>query len=242
MRRKLTLFALTCAASAAGCNHHVFSPPARIGALSSVAPVGENRTGVQVEGSENGSLFGPDVTTGSLQGRHGISKNVDLSLSSSFLHVKGDSSAMENPNASAYRAGAKLAATSWFAIEGGLGGGYSVAGMFVSPDVGLMAAWENPYLVPFYDLSFLTSIPVDPRTVDTSNADEPPGAHRGKPRPTYGVGSVLGLRIPLLPGAKPPRPDQLRGSLLAGWRFLFLADSEDDESFSGVAGAAEITF
>jgi hypothetical protein len=240
MKRRIPIGALLCAVAASGCNRHVFSPPARIGVLESAATVGQGRTGVQVEGSDNGSLLGPDVTTGTLQGRHGISRSVDLSLSSSFVHIKGG--AHENPNALTHRAGAKLGVARWFAVDAGLGAGYSAAGAFVSPDLGVVAAWENPYLVPFYGLTFLASVPIGPRSVDVSHADETPGTHLGKPKPTFGVGSLMGLRVPLLPGAKAPRPNEIQGSLLLGWRFLFLADSEDDESFTGFAGAGEITF
>jgi hypothetical protein len=114
--------------------------------------------------------------------------------------------------------------------------------MFASPDVGVTFAWENGYLVPFYGMRGLVSVPIDARTVDTTEAGASPGTHTSKPRVSFGVGSAMGLRVPLPPGAGKPEPDDIRGNVLVGWGFLRIADSEDGESFAGLAAAAELVF
>jgi hypothetical protein len=81
------------------------------------------------------------------------------------------------------------------------------AGGFVSPDVGLVTAWENRFVVPFASVRGIFSQPLNARrvhfTLDDDAADGgedtdvEPDTHRLKPRSTFGTQLAVGVKLPL---------------------------------------------
>lgn len=224
----------------AGCNHHVHSPPARALPLESVAPVGRDRVGLALEGAAHGELFGPGVSSGASRLRVSPHDDVDISVEGTVMHVQGRPAKAIDQNIYAVRLGAKYRALSWLALTGGLGGGVHAAGTFASPDLGVIAGYENPYAVPYFAWRGFVSQPLAAQAIDTTEAGETPGSDVGKPHTTGGFSASLGLRIPIVPGFDPN--EGVRGSLLVAPGLTYLADAAEDRVFMQIGGGGEITF
>ncbi len=225
---------------ATGCNHHVFSPPARPLPLESVAPVGTGRVGIGLEGAIHGTLFGPSASSGSARVRVSPHEDVDVSLEGHVIHIDGDPAADVSQNAYAVRVGAKVRALPWLAVTGGAGGGLHAAGTFASPDLGVIGGWENPYAVPYLSLRGFVSEPLVARAVDTTAAGEPLGSEVGTPRTTGGMAISIGVRVPMIPGWDPH--EGVRGSLFLANGLTYLDDGREDLTLLQAAGGAELTF
>ncbi len=221
-----------------GCNSTLFSPPARPMPLESAATLPRGDTGIQLEGGTHGRTFGPDVLSGTLRIRHGLSEDVDVSTDVSAMHVDVAPNAKVSSFIYAARGAAKVRLAKPIAIAGGFGGGFSAAGGFVSPDVGPIVAWENRYLVPFLATRVGVSQPVSSRSLDTSEAQD--GSRIDRPRTTWLATAVLGLRVPI--GWSEPEAGKLRGSLLAGVGLTHVADDRDKDTFGQLAAGGEIVF
>jgi len=224
----------------AGCNSTLFSPPARPMPLESAATLPRGDTGIHVEGGSHGRMFGPNLLSGTARVRHGIAEDVDVAAEVSTMHVdvRPDVPTSASTFVHSVRGGAKVRLAKPLAIAGGLGGGFSAAGAFVSPEVGPIVAWENRYVVPFLATRFGVSQPISPRAVDTSQQQDWTRIDRA--RTTWLVTGVAGLRIPI--GWSEPEAGTLRGSLLAGAGVTHVADARDKDTFGQVAVGGELVF
>jgi hypothetical protein len=203
-RARALLFAIVFVCA---CSPRVFSPPTGTIPIESARPVGEGKVGIRAEGTRGGAVFGPDIYSARASASYGINEQLDVNIAPSLLWVGGSRSGDSHPGSYALRGGLKYARVKHVALTGGLGAGGSAAGAFVSPDLGGVLAWENPYLVPFGSARGLMSIPLAARHVhfttddgvagEEDDADELPDRFRLKPRFTYGFQFALGLRLPL---------------------------------------------
>ena len=239
----MRLISLACFPSAfilAGCNSAVFSPPARPLPLESAATLPRGDTGIQAEGSANPEVLGPNVLAGSVRVRHGLTDDVDVEVGGSVMHVAADTKREVPVSTGIYaaRGGAKVRLASPLAITAGFGGGYSAGGAFVSPDVGPVLAWENPYCVPFLATRFGVSLPISPRAVDTSEAQDGSRAHR--PHATWILTAIGGVRVPL--GWSESPKGKVRGSVLAGLGMSHLVDDRTSADFVHLALGGEVVF
>ena len=78
---------------------------------------------------------------------------------------------------------------------GGLGAGTYTGGPFLSPDLGIVLAYENPYVVPFLTLSGYVSIPLDAQEVDIGVSEM--SDYSVTPSTTVGILGTAGLRVPI---------------------------------------------
>jgi hypothetical protein len=223
-----------------GCNHHVYSPPARTLPLETIGSVGHGRTGLALEGARHGALFGVHAATGTARFRHGVSDDVDLSLEGNLIHIEGESAAGTMQEIYSLRIGTKYQVTSAFAVTGGNGLGLHAGGTFASPDLGVITGFENRYAVPFFSARALMSVPVRSHTVDTTSAGSPPGTELGRAELTGGFATAFGLRVPIPPSFEPKTG--VRGSLVGGGGVTLLADSEDDTMLMSWGAGAEMEF
>lgn len=221
---------------AAGCAHHVYSPPGRMLPLESVATLSPAETGVQ---GELGGASWIDGTTASIRARRGFTEHAEVSAEASVVHVGRRSAAGTNRDGYALRAGAKYAAASWLAVAGGLGGGASAAGGFFSPDVAVIVAWENHYAVPFLSGRASSSFPIRAREVDVTGIGDT-ATFVGTPKQTWIFGAMTGVRVPL--GASGPRGGGARGNLLAGVGMTHLQDATDDQNVLQFGMGAELVY
>jgi hypothetical protein len=191
----------------AGCAVRVFSPPTGSYPIESAAPLKDGAQSVSGEAFGGGAIFGPEVFSFRSNYRRGVSERLELSASPSMIWIAGGRPGDSHPGIYALRVGAKLRLFHFVSLTGGLGGGASAAGGFVSPDVGLVTAWENRFVVPFASVRGIFSQPLNARrvhfTLDDDAADGgedtdvEPDTHRLKPRSTFGTQLAVGVKLPL---------------------------------------------
>lgn len=178
------------------CTPFSLSPPARVLPLESSATLDEGSASVAASGGFHEAVR---HTSGhaALEVAYAPADGVELSLEGTYAHV--DYRDERSPHLAAARVGLKLAPVEHFAIVGGVGAGYGAHGAFVSPDLGVVAAYENPYLVPWGALRGFSSHPVGPSTV-TVTRDDGNGtlsAFDLVPPNTLGWQVSTGVRLPL---------------------------------------------
>jgi hypothetical protein len=193
-----------------------------------VAPAGNGRTGEQLEIARAPEA---DVTAGTIRVRHGFGDDLDVAFEGSAIHVPFSRGAAIR--AWGARTGVKQRVARGVALSGGLGGGGFRGGPFAAPDAGAIAAYENPWLVPFAAGRGAISVPLQPRGVDLDG-------EVARPKATWYGALVIGARMPI--GWSPPEPHDLRGSLLAGWGYTWVVDAERSARMTSWALGAELTF
>jgi hypothetical protein len=224
----------------AGCAHQVYSPPARMLPLESAATLSEGETGVQVEGAVHEAAFGGSAESGAVRVRHGFGANVEGALEADGLHIDGHSVAHTYPDAFAARAGIKAEILGHdLSITAGLGTGGSAGGGFVSPDAGIILAFENSYVVPFASVRASASLPFDRHTVDTGGVGDSMGEYLYQPPLTWIGGGLIGFRVPF--GCK-AAPCDTSGSFLAGLGLTYLAATGTSTTFASLAAGGELAF
>ena len=232
-----TLLALAPAALT-GCTTDVYLPPARMLPLESAATLERGEVGVQVEGAEHGAIFGVSAASGTARVRYGLDGDTDISAEGSVLVIQRDHVANSDPNVFAMRVGIKRRVTPWLSVTGGLGGGASEGGGFVSPDVGFILSYENPYFVPLLTARAGLSQPFDrqPVVIDASN----PGV---LPPLTLDAGGTAGFRIPI--DFCEPGECHTRASLLGGLGvtvFSYSGGTDSPQAVMSLAGGVEVVF
>jgi hypothetical protein len=217
-----------------GCSG-VYSPPARLLPLESVALTPEGRVGVSAEIGGGGSTFGAHTLAAAGRVRGRLAERLDGSAEFGFAHFWRPDWSDEDthPNLYVGRVGLKYRIADWLALGGGVGGGWSAGGGLFSPDLGPIVAYENPVLVPFLGLRGFISLPVDPQWVSYASGDDP---MRDRPKTTYGWAVTPGLRLPLGPRAEPC------ASLLLGAQVMQVADADGTEFFYTGTLGSEVLF
>jgi hypothetical protein len=242
MTRMSSAFALLplLAVSSLACEHNVYSPPALPLPLEAPRSLNQGQTAIQAEGASEGAmLWGPDVVVGGAAVHRGFGHGTEASLGGNVVHIRGDSAAGTSPDIISARAGAKQEL--WghhLSALVGLGGGHSAGGSFVSPDLGLIVGFDNPYVVPFASAHVMASVPIAARQVDTSAPPDPPGTHVDTPKTTGGYGGTFGLRIPI----GDPDSESVHAGLAGGMSFWKLYSDGNDIGFLGLGGSADIIF
>jgi hypothetical protein len=208
-------------------------------ALETPHTLAPGELGASMELAAHGAAFGPDISVYGARVRGGITEAVEASgeLQVGHLFVEDDR-VDTHPNVYGLRVGAKLLPFRHLALAAGLGAGASAAGIYASPDLGAIIAFENPYLVPFAAARGFVSLPISAESVllgydDEEDTDQP---ITDSPKLTVGASLSGGLRVPLR------RPGEERGSFLFGVSFTTMADADDDMSLSGVATGLEVVF
>src|SRR6266581_8128842 len=152
-----------------GCGYHVYSPPGRVLPLESAATLAKGRTAVGAEISGHGGGGIDNIAGGSLRLRRGVGERFEGSIEASFASINGDSAAGTDPKLYQAFAGLKWnPGTRFIGIVAGVGGGGSAGGSFGAVDAGVIAAYENCYVVPFLGIHGILSVPFDAKDVDVT--------------------------------------------------------------------------
>jgi hypothetical protein len=222
----------------AGCPFKVWSPPARLLPLESSSTIGEQRTSIGGEVSYHAGPWGAEVPGGTVRVQHGFGELVDGEVEAYYADVQGDPLVKTSGTIAAARAG-----VTWdvwrrdLAFVGGLGGGGSAGGGFVSADAGMIAAWENCYLVPFIGAHVLLSQPIDAQEVDLAEVGESP--HVDTPDTTFGFSLRAGLKVPL---GREQCAQHERLDLYAGADLTGLWKSTEKTGFVGGGLGVQVNF
>jgi hypothetical protein len=214
------------------CSPYVHSPPGRSVPLESSKALYPRETGLQFEG---GGSAGADVGVPgfSLRVRHGIVKQLDGSAEFNFSSIRPDEN-REFVDASHFlmtgRVGLKYAIIDHVALTGGVAIGGWAGGAFVSPDLSLILAYENPKAVPFFSGGGWTSHPFNEKVVAISAGGSGGSPFLGVPVLTWGWTASTGLRVPLLHDHP---PDSTPPSFLLGMSFRGAVFDEGDTILAG---------
>lgn len=242
------LMATAIAASSLGsaaCTFNAYSPPARTTPLESPATLPEGQSSIAIEGGGGGEIFGPKLLTGTMRVRRGFAPEVDgnVELTGIYVgdyvgraYVEGRPSQSANRLIASLRFGGKRNLLRHFAVTGGVGVGASAGGTYLSPDVGVIAGYENPYVVPFISLRGYVSVPLESRTVVYINEDGTSMPDR--PETTLGLALGLGVRVPVGDDA----PGSTHGSITAGLGVLSMRGGASSGSFSNAQLGGEVVF
>ena len=231
MRRALIPLLLAISA----CSPYVHSPPGRSLPLESSKTLYPRETGMQFEG---GGAVGADIGAPgfTLRVRHGIVKHLDGSAEFNFASIRPDDDFRfegANPFVFSGRVGIKYAIIDHVALTAGCAVGSWAGGGFVSPDLSLILAYENPYVVPFASGGGWTSHPFNEKLVTLRNGDPSNETFVGRPVLTWGWTVTGGLRIPV-GGYDRPRSTPASVLLGAGFRGAVFDEGWDvgDASYS----------
>jgi hypothetical protein len=224
---------LLCALGGSGCAYHVFSPPARLLPLESAQVLPEGGSAVAFDLGHAGALFGPELSAVGVRYRRNVAAELDGVAEASLLHVRGSGPDTSNPNALTLRAGGKFGVWRHLALTFGAGGGASAAGGFVSPDLGLVLAFENRYFVPFVSVRGFASQPIHARRVRLGE-DEDGYEQFGRPLLSFGFAAAAGVRIPLEHARDPA------SSVLLGVHGARISDGHEEFGFGGLGVGLEL--
>jgi hypothetical protein len=226
-----------------GCAYRVFSPPARAFPIEGPRPLPQGRTSISGEIGSAGALevlgSGPSLHGGMLQVAHGLAHG-EISGEVTWLSVDGESTAGTNPNIGTLRMGYRVGNVV-AGFEGGLGGGLSAAGGFVSPDLGVILGHEGCFIAPSLALRTWLSIPLDARSTDVSGNSDAPGSHILTPHLTFAFGPSAGIRIPIGPhdcSRFPSAP----AALFFGVAYSLLDDRDGTVPFGSAAAGVTFNF
>ncbi|UJR86735.1 hypothetical protein [Sandaracinus amylolyticus] len=187
-----------------GCTPFALSTPARTLPLESSATLEEGQGSLQVAGSYFSSS---DVEGGSasLRGRVGVASQLELQGEGTVAHI--DYEDERSPLYGTGRIGLKFAPVEWVGLVAGVGAGGHSYGPFVAPDIGVIFAYENPYVVPWGAARGFVSVPVDPSTVRVTRPNgEEIEVFDLTPPNTAGWQLSTGIRIPFVVDPDPLRP------------------------------------
>ncbi|MBA2665032.1 MAG: hypothetical protein H0U74_22285 [Bradymonadaceae bacterium] len=182
------------------CTAHVFSPPANLAPLESVRVTEEGTHKFAGFASIQEIDFGPRTTTLTLRARRGLGQNLDLGLDAHAVAFDTDRGADQEAERllGIVRLGGKWSPLdNYVALSAGVGAGAHPGGQFIAPDLGIVLAYENPYLIPFANLSGFLSQPINAQAVDISHREQPIGTVVQSPQFTWGATWALGLKLPL---------------------------------------------
>ena len=215
------------------CSHNVYTPPSRPMVLTSPDTVETGETTLRATGSTSSDLFGPSILAGSVGARHGLDDRLEVVGDASFAQVIEASASGTNRGVAMARGGVKYRPTMspHLAIVSGVGGGYApAAGSYLSADFGAVVGYENKYVVPFVSASAFGSVPLNPRTVNTTIPADTE-TFEDTPRSTVGLVIGAGLKVPIQTSA-----------VLVGFTNTQLRDSDSSDSFMSLGATVEHTF
>ncbi len=229
----LALVALPALLLATACSHNVYTPPSRAFAITSPKVLEEGKTVARANVSSSSQIFGPEIVAASAGFRRGTGNHVELVADVSYASVAEASAAGTNRNVTMGRLGGKVHPTESknLALTAGLGGGYApAAGMYASADVGAVVGYENRYLIPFASAGAYTSVPIDPKEVDTTQPGDDV-QRLDTPEKTLGLTIGAGVKVPLN-----------TTSLLIGITWVQVHDDDSQDVFMTIGAGIETSF
>lgn len=238
-RAFLAIFLVAISSASMGCNAHVYSPPARIAPHEASKPVSQGETSGGVAVSAADEFFGIRSENATLRLRHGVSEHSEMGMDVN-LTVLDDSEAAADlsPYIWSARAGGKWAPEplgDYMSLIYGVGGGTSEGGQFISPDLGVVAAFENRYLVPYFSVNGFVSEPIDAHPVDVSTKDEGLGTHVMSAKTTWGATFAGGVKWPIRVADSTIAP-------ILGLNHTEMTDGDETASFLGLSLGVDMTF
>jgi len=221
------------------CSPIALSPPIRSVPLETAATAREGHVAIRAGGGIHG---GWDVETTPTAGGIGIgvARDVEVQVDGSFAYDQDldHSGRHVSPFFGAGRIGVKHRLADYVALTGGVGAGSGPWGAFTGSDLGIILAYENPYLIPFFAARMQLSVPLNAQTetiVDSSNMS----SALLTPNTTLWLQPSTGVRIPLCwnDGCDGTR---VSITLAVAWTSIVQAGAPHDGSVVGFEGGLTI--
>jgi len=197
--------------------------------LETAAAPAHGSTDLQLEANMVGAVMGFGTANGAARLRRGVTENVALTAEAGVLHVTGGSGESD-PNAYLGRVGVHVhpAKHSRVALTGGVGSGRSsVAGSWVTGDLGFVASTESYHFVPFFAFEVYGATPVQAQPFTFFDPSGEP--HTDQLKETLGARGTVGFEW--RPGEAGP---DSKTSLLLGLQYGTIGDADGGEPVMGV--------
>jgi hypothetical protein len=180
-----------------GCANEAYTPPARLFPVENASLSGKQDVQMDIANETDGVALGggANVTNGNARYRLALHPNLAVTADAGLLQVSGDGDA--TGTAETGRIGAMLHGTAGPVAGGvivGFGGGRSVYGDWVTPDVGLVINGTHHFVRPALILSAYNSIPFRTRIFDAYSGVDNDYDMRRLPK-TLGFQVTLGLEV-----------------------------------------------
>jgi hypothetical protein len=223
-------FVLLVALLATACTPYAATPAIRTVPLETVAPIRPDNVALSV----SGGVASSEVYESAARVRVGLVEDLELQLEGSWAYAAPlERDRALSGHAGAGRVGVKHRVLEWLAFTGGLGSGSGPWGAFGGADVGAIFAYENPYVVPFFDARMQLTTPFGPETerLVTSNGDGTTMVRLLTPTTTMWLQASTGVRIPICGTC-----EGVRGSVIGGVSFTQLYALDQDRTSGGLGG------
>ncbi len=217
------------------CSYASYTPPSRTMPLETAAAPTQGKTDLQLEGNFVGAVMGFDTTNGAARLRRGVTETVAVTAEGGILHVNGGDGRVD-PNAYLGRVGVHVhpAHRPRIAMTGGVGSGHSsLAGTWVTADLGVVASAETYHFVPFVSAEVFGAQPTDAPVF--LYPDEEGNTQTDQMKPSRGVRGTVGFEW--RPGEDGP---DSRTSLLLGCSYGGIADPDDSTEVLALGAGLKI--
>lgn len=193
-----TSLAALAALLSIACTPIAVTPAIRTVPLESAQTVRAEHVAVRASGGGHHTGWQPLATAGGGVGI-GLVDGVELQLDGSFAYTGGLDRRALSPYAAAGRIGIKHQPLEWLALTAGMGAGSGPWGAFMGGDLGIIFAYENEYVVPFFAARMQLSLPVDGQTerITMMQPDGTDGTTVLTPSASIWFQPSAGIRIPL---------------------------------------------
>lgn len=245
----IVILSLLCMFSS--CPPKVYTPPTRLWAGETPAPLEKNKQAVGVNSGAHTSSLGPwggiglIGTSGSLFYRRGVTDNLEIGADIGLLNLNPAGEDPDvNPLAGSLRLAVKYSPTRYHKFASarlGAGLGTSGAGQYCSFDGGINLGWETVWATPLANFGGFLSVPFNAEMINFSKTDSAHSEfYADRAEVTYGFDAAAGIKIRLVQ----PKTHTLVPSLLimAGLAVLDTRYYEDPETFFSFGGGLEFSF
>jgi hypothetical protein len=166
-----TIVPMLFALLASACAPFALSPPTQLVPLHTVETVRLGHVAVRAGGGAHSWGSGSAVASGSGGVSVGVAPDVEVQADGMGAWLGGLETRAVTPVVGAGRIGVQHRVEDWLAFSGGAGAGAGPWGAFAGTDLGMILAYENPYLVPFFAARMQLSVPIDPRPETVTNTN-----------------------------------------------------------------------
>lgn len=239
MRIKKLLAALLLLVATA-CSPYLHSPPARMVPLEAAKALPKGDFAIQGAIAGGAATFGPIVGAGTLQSRYGFGHGFEGAVEAGFAVLGPRDTDWRTAASQALfsaRTGFKYEAASWFAVQAGFGGGLSAAGGYISPDAGVIFAYQGDRVVPFTGGGFFYSLPINAKEIVFRDQSDNDFAAL-LPDKTVGSYWNFGIRIPVTNS----RNDGPRTAISFAYRLVTATHNEELGRYTDFYNLAVVSF
>jgi hypothetical protein len=174
---------------ATACSPIALSPALRAVPLETAETAREGHVAVRASGGAHTSVY----TAGGGIGV-GVAPDVEVQLEGTFADVEQLNGRRISPFVGTGRIGLKHRLLECLAVTAGVGAGAGPWGAFSGGDLGIILAYENPYVIPFFAARMQFSVPINPQTELASDGNG--GTLSLSPTTTFWFQPSSGIRIP----------------------------------------------